>query len=97
MNIASESGNHITSYRYPVDLNEVSVNRGSDVTLLRSEDMFRTELEYDVNWFRSGRCTFCGATKLNNISIDDRGNLIKCWENVDKQMLAFGSAPEDAP
>ena len=97
MNIASESGNHIIPYRYPVDLNEVSVNRGSDVTLLRSEDMFRTELEYDVNWFRSGRCTFCGATKLNNISIDDRGNLIKCWENVDKQMLAFGTADEWDP
>lgn len=97
MDIARESGNNIIPYRYPVDLNEVSVSRGADVTLLRSKDMILTELDYDTNWFRLGKSSFCGATELNNISVDDRGNLIKCWENVDKQELSFGTADKWDP
>ena len=92
INISKESGNTIIPYKYAVDENEASANRGSDVPLLCDKDRFATGLEYDVNWFRAGCCTFCGATQLNNISIDDKGNLIKCWENVDKPYLSFGKA-----
>ena len=90
--IARQSGNTIMPYRYSVDGNEASDNRGSDVSLLCDEDMFTTGLEYDVNWFRAGNSSFCCATQLNNISIDNKGNIIKCWENVDKPYLSFGTA-----
>ena len=93
--IARETGNNITYYPSPVSKNESSVRRGSQIVSLCHED----EIEIGImqKKLKAGRGTYCGAHNLLSVGIDDKGNLFKCWESVDKPYLSFGSAKEWNP
>ena len=47
--------------------------------------------------FRAGQGHYCGAHSLWHVGIDDRGNLQKCWEEVDKPERSFGVARDCDP
>ncbi|MBO7674482.1 MAG: SPASM domain-containing protein [Atopobiaceae bacterium] len=44
-----------------------------------------------------GRGHYCGAQSIWVVGIDERGNLQKCWESVDKPANAFGTAHDWDP
>ena len=45
-----------------------------------------------VDKFVACRGGFCGANTIYHVGVDEKGNLQKCWENVDKPNKSFGTA-----
>ena len=87
--IARETGNNITYYPSPVSKNGASIRRGSQIVSLCHED--EVEISIMQKKLKAGKGTYCGAHNLLSVGIDDKGNLFKCWESVDKTYLSFGS------
>ena len=96
-NIADESGNEFLYYPAPVTGSNVADKRGKQVGLLCGSDASMVAIHREANRFRSGRGHYCGAHSIWSVGIDDRGNLQKCWENVDKPAHAFGTAHDWDP
>ncbi|MBR0405407.1 MAG: SPASM domain-containing protein [Eggerthellaceae bacterium] len=47
--------------------------------------------------FSKGRGHYCGAHIIWSVGIDDKGNLQKCWEAIDKPWMSFGTAHDWDP
>ena len=45
----------------------------------------------------AARGHYCGAHSIWSVGIDDKGNLQKCWEAVDKPAISFGVAHDWNP
>lgn len=90
--LSAESGNRITYYPSAVNGNDASDDRGSGVGLLCASDASDIGIRRDAKRFAAGRGCFCGAHRLLRVGIDEKGNLHKCWEDVDKPDHSFGTA-----
>ena len=95
--LAEESGNDLHYYPAPVAGSAVADERGEQVGLLCSDDASLVGIMQESGRFGKGRGCYCGASRLWCVGIDDRGNLQKCWEAVDKPELAFGTARDWDP
>ena len=95
--LASESGNDITYYPAPVSGSEVADERGEQVNLLCGETNSEVGIRQDAQRFSAARGLYCGAQRIWTVGIDDKGNLQKCWEAVDKPELSFGTAHDWNP
>ena len=95
--MAAESGNSISYYPAPVSGSQTADERGKQVGLLCENDDSDVSVRRDALNFRPGRGIYCGAHHLWTVGIDDKGNLQKCWEAVDKPHLSFGTAHDWDP
>ena len=95
--IAEESGNDLEYYPAPVAASAVADERGVQVGLLCESNESDVSIRQEAGRFQAGRGHYCGAHTLWNVGIDDRGNLYKCWEAVDKPHLSFGTAHDWDP
>ena len=95
--LAKESGNDIHYYPAPVSSSEVADERGEQVDLLCGSSDAEVGIKQDAWRFSSGRGHYCGAQSLWVVGIDDKGNLQKCWEAVDKPEISFGTAHDWDP
>lgn len=89
--LATESGNRITYYPAIVNSNAASDERGG-VDLLCGSDASDVGIRVEAKKFAHGRGIFCMAHNLLGVGIDEKGNLHKCWEDVDKPEHSFGTA-----
>ena len=90
--LAQESGNKLDYYSAIVHGNDTSDTRGSGVGLLCTSDASEIDIDRDARLFAPGRGQYCAAHQLLRIGIDEKGNLQKCWEDVDKPEHSFGTA-----
>ena len=95
--LAEESGNELSYYPAPVAGSEVADERGEQVGLLCGSDASEVSARQEAGRFSKGRGHYCGAQVLWGVGIDERGNLQKCWEAVDKPHLSFGTAHDWDP
>lgn len=97
--LAEDTGNDIRYYPAPVSDSPVADERGRQVNLLCGASDAEVSIKQDSERFSTGRGHYCGAQNIWTAGIDDKGNLQKCWEAVDKPNLSFGTAhdwdPED--
>ena len=96
-NLAKESGNDIAYYPAPVTGSETADERGKQVGLLCDSDESEISVRQEASRFSVGRGHYCGAHSIWAVGIDERGNLQKCWESVDKPHMAFGTARDWDP
>ncbi len=89
--LSQESGNDLTCYPAVVRGNANADSRGSQVELLCDSSAGEIEAGKDTQII-GRRPHFCGANTLYTIGVDDKGNLQKCWEDVDKPERSFGRA-----
>ena len=95
--LAEESGNDLRYYPAPVSGSKVADGRGRQVGLLCAGDAIEVSVRQEAKRFHAGRGHYCGAHSLWSVGIDERGNLQKCWEAVDKRELSFGTAHDWNP
>jgi uncharacterized protein len=95
--LAKESGNDLMYYPAPVTGSEAADERGEQVGLLCETDASEVSIRQEAGRFRAGRGHYCGAHTLWSVGIDERGNLQKCWESVDKPQISFGTAHDWDP
>ena len=95
--LAKESGNDIFYYPAPVTGSETADERGKQVGLLCGGELSDISIRQEAQRFRVGRGHYCGAHSIWSVGIDERGNLQKCWEAVDKPELSFGNAHDWDP
>ncbi|HAM14701.1 MAG TPA: hypothetical protein DCP91_02315 [Eggerthellaceae bacterium] len=95
--LAEESGNDISYYPAPVSASAVADERGKQVNLLCGGTDSEVGIRQDAGRFHAGRGSYCGAQNLWCVGIDDKGNLQKCWEAVDKPEISFGTAHDWDP
>lgn len=95
--LAEESGNDLMYYPAPVTGSDAADNRGEQVGLLCGSDASEVGIRQEAYRFRRGRGHYCGAHNIWSVGIDERGNLQKCWEAVDKPAISFGTAHDWDP
>lgn len=95
--LAEESGNEIHYYPAPVSASEVASERGKQVDLLCGGTDAEVGIKQDAKRFTAARGAYCGAQDFWVVAVDDKGNLQKCWEAVDKPQLSFGTAHDWDP
>ena len=96
-NLAQESGNKLNYCPTPVSGSSTADKRGKQVSLLCGEADAELVILQDANRLRAGWGGYCGAHILWSVGIDEKGNLQKCWEAVDKSALSFGTAHDWDP
>ncbi len=95
--IAEESGNSLHYYPAPVSGSGAADKRGKQVGLLCGNDASEISIRQEAGRFHAGRGHYCGAHNIWAIGIDEKGNLQKCWEAVDKPHISFGAAHDWDP
>ncbi|SCW65558.1 uncharacterized protein SAMN02910456_02402 [Ruminococcaceae bacterium YRB3002] len=87
--LREESGNNISYYASPVIDSD---NCSDDIETLCGSGSSDLGIRKAAERFVACRGGFCGANTLYHVGIDEKGNLQKCWENVDKPHKSFGTA-----
>ncbi len=95
--LSEESGNKMFYYPAPVSGSGPADERGEQVGLLCGSDASEVSIRQEARRFRTGRGHYCGAHHLWFVGIDEKGNLQKCWESVDKPEHSFGIARDWDP
>ena len=95
--LAEKSGNDLFYYAAPVTGSETADDRGEQVGLLCGSDASEVGIKQEAGRFQAGRGHYCGAHSIWSVGIDERGNLQKCWEAVDKPAISFGTAHDWDP
>lgn len=95
--LARESGNRLHYYPAPVTGSDVADRRGKQVGLLCETNASDIGIILEAQRFKAGHGHYCGAASMWSVCIDERGNLCKCWEAVDKQATSFGTAHDWDP
>lgn len=95
--LAEESDNELKYYPAPVFGSEAANERGRQVRLLCGGDASEIGIRQEAGRFHVGRGHYCGAHSIWSVGIDDRGNLQKCWEAIDKPDTSFGTAHDWDP
>ena len=90
--LSRESGNELLYYPAVVQDSEAAARRDSRVDVLGDSSACEIDILRDTKTAEKTRAHYCGANMLYNIGVDDRGNLQKCWEDVDKPERSFGRA-----
>ena len=89
---AEKSGNRFEYYPAVITGSEAADDRGRQVRLLSGEDECSVGVQMNTRRLQKGRGHFCSANSAWEVGIDPEGNLVKCWEIVDKPEYAFGKA-----
>ena len=87
--LREESGNDITYYAAQVTTSD---NCSDDIETLCGSGSSDIGIKKAVDKFVACRGGFCGANTIYHVGVDEKGNLQKCWENVDKPNKSFGTA-----
>lgn len=95
-NLAKQSGNNINYYSAIVARNPAN-HLDEQVNYLNEEDSCKITILRDTKQIPHCKSYFCGAETLNTFTIDDKGRLYKCWEDVDKPERSFGIVGEWNP
>lgn len=95
--LAKESGNDINCYPAAVSSSDVADERGEQVGILCGGSDSEIGIKQDAGRFSTGRGSYCGAHNIWSVGIDEKGNLQKCWEAVDKPEISFGIAHDWDP
>ena len=95
--LAEVSGNNLRYYPSPVSGSAVADERGEQVGLLCGADASEVGVRQEAGRFHAGRGHYCGAHSIWSVGIDERVNLQKCWEAVDKPEISFGTAHDWDP
>ena len=95
--LAEESGNKLNYYPAPVTGSETADERGEQVGLLCETNASEVGIRQEAGRFSVGRGHYCGAHIVWSVGIDEKGNLQKCWEAVDKPSISFGTAHDWDP
>ena len=95
--LAEESGNNLVYYTAPVSASPVADERGKQVGLLCGTNEEDIGVRQESGRFHAGRGHYCGAHNIWSVGIDDKGNLQKCWEAVDKPDISYGTARDWDP
>jgi len=95
--LAEQSGNNLRYYPAPVSGSSTADERGKQVGLLCSSDASEVGVRQEAGRFHKGRGHYCGAHNIWGVGVDDKGNLQKCWEAVDKPWISFGTAHDWEP
>ena len=95
--LAEESGNNLRYYPALVTGSETADERGKQVGLLCENDASGIGVKQESGRFHAGRGHYCGAHSVWSVGVDDKGNLQKCWEAVDKPDLSYGTAHDWDP
>ena len=95
--LAEQSGNDLSCYPAPVSGSETADARGKQVGLLCTSDSSEVGIRREAGRFSVGRGYYCGAHSIWSVGIDEKGNLQKCWEAVDKPEISFGTAHDWDP
>lgn len=91
--IAKESGNNLQYYNFPVSDSRTMERRGAEVDMLDSDERSEVTLIEFAKRFKKGRGIYCGASAMDSVVINEKGELLRCWEDVDKgDELSFGNA-----
>ena len=87
--LAKQSGNKIGYY--PAIVANNSINSFENQTdYLNDDKIFEICLNRLTNYFSRCKSSYCGSQRLYQLTIDNNGNLYKCWEDVDKIERSFG-------
>ena len=92
LELKEKSGNDISYYPAWVTGSDVADERGRQVDLLKQEELRKVGI---MRWMRplvGAKGHFCGANTLSSVSIDDLGNLYKCWNSVHEPKDSYGNA-----
>ena len=54
-------------------------------------------IRQEAERFSAGHGHYCGAHSIWSVGVDEKGNLQKCWEAVDKPGISFGTAHDWDP
>ena len=95
--LAEESGNDILYYPALVSDSAAANERGRQVGVICDSEAEDISVRHEAERFSKGRGHYCGAHNIWSIGIDDKGNLQKCWEAIDKTAISFGTAHEWDP
>lgn len=95
--LAEKSGNKLRYYPALVSGSETADNRGEQVGILCGSEAGEVGLRLEAERFARGRGHYCGAHSIWSVGIDERGNLQKCWEAIDKSEISFGTAHDWDP
>ena len=96
--LAEETGNNLVYYPALVSGSEAADVRGKQVDLVKKDDnAAKVTIMQESGRFRAGRGHYCGAHSLWSVGIDEKGNLQKCWESVDKPEFSYGTAHDWDP
>lgn len=90
--VAAESGNEIEYYASPVQDSSAAKERNQQVTTICRESQGEVEEFQETEPFRSAKSHYCGASCLYGLGMNDKGELFKCMESVDKAEESFGHA-----
>ena len=90
--VSEESGNRIGYDIALITGNDASDARTESVKLLCDADACEIGLARAAYHFAPGREQYCQAHTLFQLGIDEKGNLQKCWEDMDKPEHSFGAA-----
>ncbi len=89
--MAKNSGNNLIYYSAPVHGNVVMNAKDNDVKLIDEEGApNKVELNQAATRYTSKSGIYCSANRVCDITVDDKGRLYKCWEDVDKPDKSFG-------
>ena len=95
--LAAQSGNQLYYYPAPVSGSDAATERGEQVGLLCDSNASEVSIRQEAGRFEAGRGIYCGAHNFWSVGIDEKGNLQKCWEAVDKPHLSFGNVHDWDP
>ncbi len=95
--IAGESGNDIDCHPAPVRGSNPEKGWNGAERNACGSDLVRFDIERDVGHRRKINGHYCMAQSLFSITVDDQGNLYKCWEDVDDPKRGFSTAERWIP
>ena len=95
--LAEKSGNKLRYYPAPVTGSGTADERGAQVDLLCAGNASEVGIRQEAGRFQKGRGHYCGAHTIWSVGIDEKGNLQKCWESIDKPIISFGTAHDWDP
>ena len=90
--LSRESGNELLYYPAVVQDSEAADRRDSQVEVLCDSSAGEIDVIRTTKREERMRSHYCGANLLYSVGVDEKGNLQKCWEDVDKPERSFGRA-----
>lgn len=90
--LSRESGNDLHYYPAVCFVSDAASERENQVGVLYGAEKSDIGLLRDTGRFGPGKGHYCGFNSLWLVTVDEQGNLMKCWEDADKPERSFGSA-----
>ena len=97
LKLKEESGNRLGYYPSAVFDSDAAEERGKQVALLCGSGAGDLDLLKGTVDFQPGQGLYCGSGNLWTVSVDDKGRLSKCSDDVGNPAHSFGSAADWDP